>query len=216
MMELPTDYATAITKAGGLPLFLPWTRDAELQREMIELIDALLIPGGDDIDPALYGQAPHPMTKQTSPDRIAFDLAMLALAESRQMPTLGICLGCQMMNVHRRGTLHQHLPDITGGGQTILHSKPDDRMNAHDVILQPNTKLAAILGCETLVINSRHHQAIATLSHNLTASAHAPDGTIEAIEDPTLPFWLAVQWHPENLADTVHERLFYSLVNACR
>ncbi|MCL2647697.1 MAG: gamma-glutamyl-gamma-aminobutyrate hydrolase family protein [Phycisphaerales bacterium] len=218
MMEMPWDYAKAVVKAGGMPLMLPWTRDNGLRREMIELIDGLLIPGGDDLDPKLYGQEPHPMTKQTGADRVAFDLAMLSLAEARQMPTLGICLGCQIMNVHRHGTLHQHLPEVARrGGETsitLTHSKPGDRLNAHEVILQRGTKLAAVMGLEQLSANSRHHQGIAQLGHGLVAAAQASDGLIEGIEDPTLPFWMAVQWHPENLADTVHERLFEALVKA--
>jgi len=216
IMKLPEDYAKAVAKAGGMPLLLPWTRDVGLQREMIDQIDALLIPGGDDIDPKLYGQSPHPKTKQIGPDRTAFDLAMLSLAEARKLPTLGICFGCQLMNVHRGGTLHQHIPDVPRESP-LVHSKPGDRMNAHEVTLQRGSKLAAIMGggqLEKFSVNSRHHQAVASLGHELVATARASDNIIEAIEDPTLPFWLAVQWHPENLTNTLHERLFEALIKA--
>jgi putative glutamine amidotransferase len=133
------------------------------------------------------------------------------------MPVLGICLGCQVMNVARGGTLHQHLPDLPPptDAPALLHSRPGDRTNAHPLAIQPDTLLASILpDTAPLDANSRHHQAIDQIPPGLRISARAPDGTIEAIEDPAYPFWLAVQWHPENLAGSPHERLFQALVLA--
>jgi len=119
VLELPADYAARIFDAGGMAVLLPCTHDAGIRDEMIGSIDGLLVPGGCDLDPRLYGQAKHAATRLTDKDRQDFDLAMLALAEARQLPTLGICLGCQTMNVQRRGTLHQHLPELQGGRSNI-------------------------------------------------------------------------------------------------
>ena len=217
LLELPADYADAIIRAGGLPILLPITDQSDLRQEMISSIDGLLIPGGRDANPKLYGQPQHPTTKLVDPQREAFDLAMLSLAEQREMPTLGICLGSQMMNIHRGGTLHQHLPDIeASGGKAIVHSRSGDRSNFHAVALRSGSRLADALGTLTLDTNSRHHQGFARIGERLVATAHAPDGLVEAFEDPTLPFWVAVQWHPENLPGTPHEAVFRALVDACR
>jgi putative glutamine amidotransferase len=122
------------------------------------------------------------------------------------------------MNVQRQGTLHQHLPELdTPPDATPLpHRKAGDQTNAHDVVIRPNSALAGAMKLERLETNSRHHQGIAKIGHGLVATAFAPDGVVEAVEDPTMPFWVAVQWHPENLHGTPHERLFEALVAAAR
>jgi putative glutamine amidotransferase len=214
-MELPLDYVNSVLRAGGLPILLPWTHDASVREQMIDMLDGLLVPGGADLDPKLYGQTPHPATKQTARDRQDFDLAILALAERRQLPTLGICLGCQTMNVQRAGTLHQHLPDMPVEGR-LPHRTPGDRTNAHDISVRQGSHLAAALALDHLTANSRHHQGIDKVGHGLVPTAFAPDGLVEAVEDPSMPFWVAVQWHPENLAGTPHEKLFRALIEAAR
>jgi putative glutamine amidotransferase len=212
-LELSADYAASVANAGGLPLLLPFTHDAAMREEMIGMIDGLLVPGGADLDPKLYGQAKHEATVLVDKERQDFDLAMLALAESRQLPTLGICMGCQTMNVQRRGTLHQHLPELS---EELQHRKKGDRSNAHDINVRPGTHLADAMKLEKLEANSRHHQGIDKVGHGLVPAAFAPDGLVEAVEDPSMPFWVAVQWHPENLAGTPHEKLFKALVEAAR
>jgi putative glutamine amidotransferase len=214
LLELPVDYAECVHDAGGMALLLPCTHGAELRREMIDELDGLLIPGGRDIDPRLYGQEKHPRTCLMDADQQDFALALLALAEARALPTLGICLGCQAMNVQRRGTLHQHLPEVNGG--KIVHSKGGDRINAHDVEIRPATRLAEMMGAARVSANSRHHQGIDRVGHGLVACAWAPDGLVEGVEDESLPFWVGVQWHPENLGGTLHQRLFEALVKAAR
>jgi putative glutamine amidotransferase len=217
-MELPVDYVDSIIKAGGLPILLPWSKDPAVRAELLELVDGLLIPGGNDLDPHLYGEEKHPETKLTAKERQDFDFAILALAEQRQLPTLGICMGCQTMNVQRQGTLHQHLPELEKTPETadLQHRKPGDRTNAHDVAIRPQTVLAGAIKSAEVPTNSRHHQGIAKVGRGLVASAYAPDGLVEAVEDPTMPFWVAVQWHPENLFGSPHEGLFRALVEAAR
>src|SRR5436190_6560187 len=156
-LELPADYAEAVFRAGGMPVLLPYCHDAEIRAEMIASIDGLLVPGGNDLDPKLYGQAMHAATKLASKDRQDFDLAMLSLAEARQLPTLGICMGCQTMNVQRSGTLHQHLPELEATQEILPHRRPGDRSNAHEVTVRPQTQVAAALGGQSVEANSRHH-----------------------------------------------------------
>jgi putative glutamine amidotransferase len=213
-LELPADYAEQVFRAGGMPVLLPITHDPAIRQEMIAGLDGLLLPGGADLDPRLYGQPRHARTTLVDKDRQDFDFAMLALAETRRLPTLGICMGCQTMNVQRRGTLHQHLPEL--GTQTLDHRKAGDRSNAHAVEVRAGTHLAEALKLNQLEANSRHHQGIDKVGHGLVPCAFAPDGLVEAVEDPSMPFWVAVQWHPENLQGTPHERLFEALVAAAR
>ena len=130
-----------------------------------------------------------------------------------RLPTLGICRGAQTLNVVRGGTLHQHLPDVVG--DTIAHRQTKDgRVPTHPVAVAPGSRLAAVLGTTELNVNSFHHQAVARLGVGLRACAWAPDGTIEAIDDPGQPFLLAVQWHAETLRDTpMHLALFEELAS---
>jgi putative glutamine amidotransferase len=219
VLEINAHYPEAVLRAGGMPVLLPHTHDHEVRLEMIAGLDGLLIPGGDDVDPKLYGQVRSPKTHVMDSTRQDFDLAMLALAEQRNMPTLGICLGCQLMNVQRRGSLYQSIkqefPESQINHATIAGANATNSA-FHDVTLRPGTQLMAIYGKQHVETNSRHRQAIQQLGQGLVATAFASDGILEAVEDPTLHFWIAVQWHPENLVGTVHEKLFAALVNAAR
>ena len=149
--------------------------------------------------------------------RQAFDLAMLALAEQFNLPTLGICLGFQLMNVQRHGTLVQYLPDVAGAAP-INHAADPDKLLRYDARhpVQPaaGTRLAALFGTGPLMVNSTHRQGVDQLGHGLVPSACAPDGLVEAIEDPTLAFWMGVQWHPERMPAQPQLKLFQALVGA--
>ena len=215
--ELPMAYPLAIEKAGGIPMLLHHTRDSALQDAYMQVIDGLLIPGGDDLDPSLYGQPPHPKTRRLDSLRQFFDLSMLASAQSRNMPVLGICFGCQAMNVQRGGTLHQYIPDVPRDLPVAHAGNPantTDKNAWHSISITPQSHLRAILSCDQATVNSRHRQALDRLGTGLKVSAISPDGIVEAIEDSSLKFWLGVQWHAEGLDDPPHPELFKAFVAA--
>ncbi len=216
--ELPATYAQAVEKAGGLPVLLPHTADEACQRSFIEHLAGLLIPGGEDVNPALYRAPCHPRTVLMDSRRQGFDIAMLTLAETRNLPTLGVCLGCQWMNVQRGGSLHQFLPDLSRT-PSVRHAadkaNTSDRNAWHEVHIHDGTRLADILGVRTLRVNSRHRQGIDRIGRGLVPTAFAPDGLIEAIEDPALPWWIGVQWHGESLGGE-HDKLFTAFIAAAR
>ncbi len=215
--ELPMAYPLAIEKAGGIPMLLHHTRDSALQDAYMQVIDGLLIPGGDDLDPSLYGQPPHPKTRRLDSLRQFFDLSMLASAQSRNMPVLGICFGCQAMNVQRGGTLHQYIPDVPRDLPVAHAGNPantTDKNAWHSISITPQSQLRAILKCDQATVNSRHRQAIDRLGVGLTACAASADGLVEAIDDKSLRFWLGVQWHAEGLDDPPHPELFKAFLAA--
>ena len=206
-------YGTSIERAGGLPWPLPYRTDLSLIPEFVDRLDGILFSGGDDLDPALYGQTRHPNAEPIDPDRQQFELALIAEVERRRMPALGICLGCQLMNVHRGGSLHQFLPDQQRD-QPLEHRKLGDYYRRHPVTLEPGTRLAEAVGRTEISVNTRHKQSVARTGNGLRVIAKSPDGVVEAIEDPSHPFFMAVQWHPENLSDEPeHLAPFKLLVN---
>ena len=140
------------------------------------------------------------MAEAIEPDRQKFELALLAEVEKRRTPILGVCLGSQLMNVHRGGSLVQFLPDDERD-EKLEHRKMNDTSRRHPVNIQPGTILSKEVGKAEILVNTRHKQAIAKLGRGLHVNAKAPDGVIEGIEDPSMPLYLAVQWHPENLSD---------------
>ncbi len=215
--ELPAFYAGAVEKAGGIPVLLPHTANPAMQAAYMDMIDGLLIPGGNDLDPALYGQAPHLTLRPLDLLRQKFDLAMLALAQERNMPTLGICLGCQAMNVQRGGSLHQYLPELQRANPLAHAANPADSTDKnvwHNVSLVRQSRMRAILKSDDVVVNSRHRQAVDRLGTGLAMCATSPDGVIEAIEDDSLKFWIGVQWHAETLTESPHGELFNAFVAA--
>jgi putative glutamine amidotransferase len=204
---LPFDYARAIEKAGGLPFAIPYKASHDLIPHYVDLCDDILFSGGNDIDPALYGEDWHPKAARIDPDRQNFELALLAEVERRRTPVLGVCLGSQVMNVHRGGSLVQFLPDHSRD-DALEHRKGDTPGgHRHAVKIEPGTILATAIGKGEIVANTRHKQAVNKLGRGLRANAYAPDGVIEGIEDPSMPLYLAVQWHPENLASDQPEHL---------
>jgi len=213
---LKYDYATAVEKAGGLPFPLPFMTDLSLIPEIVDHLDGVIFSGGDDLDPALYGETRHPKAEPVDPHRQKFELALMAEVEKRRTPALGICLGSQLMNVYRGGSLTQFLPDRQIA-DPIEHRKLTKVDPRHPVQLEPGTGVANLLGKTDVLANSSHKQAVQRIGHGLRVIATSPDGVIEGVEDPTFPLFLGVQWHPERLhAEPDHLALFKLLVEKAK
>lgn len=188
-------YVESLRTAGALPVLIP--PQPENAAELLSELDGIVLAGGYDCDPSIYGEEPHPTIEPMDPRRQSNELSLARLARERGVPTLGICLGLQVMNVAAGGTL---LQDIDSQVQTeIRHaSEPEDRAR-HDVIVEKETRLGEIIGGGELNVNSSHHQAVGQVGEGLRVTAHAPDGIVEGLEDPRHPFYVGVQWHPEDM-----------------
>jgi putative glutamine amidotransferase len=205
-MLLARNYVDAVQRAGGLALMLPPdARSAEAPGEVLDLIDGLMLVGGADIDPAVYGQAAHEQTVDTVPERDVFEIALVNAAIERDLPVLGICRGMQLINVARGGTLLQHLPEHLGHGEHLRSTGTFDGAD-HDVSLLAGSLAARAAGETEHATKSHHHQGIDRLGEGLRVSGYATlDGFAEAIEMDPSPdagpsarrFVLGVQWHPE-------------------
>jgi len=208
---LPAVYFQGVTAAGGVAVLLPpQPVDAEIADRVLDGLDGLLITGGKDIDPAAYGQEPHPSTDQPGGQRDAWEFGLLHAALERQLPVLGICRGAQVLNVALGGTLHQHLPDVIGHSG---HRAGNAEFSTLPVRTVAGTRLAALVG-ESVDARCYHHQSIADLGEGLVVSGWDADGVIEALELPGQSFALAVQWHPEESLDDL--RLFSAIVEAAQ
>ena len=216
VISMGAAYTDAIERAGGTPLLLPPTRSAALARDLVERVDGLLVPGGADISPSRYGQRKHKTHSPLHPRREESWFQALAAADQRPIPIMGICLGCQVLNVGRGGTLIQDVP--SQWPEAMGHSRGQgEKRRLHHVLVESGTRLASIVGEGKLEVNSSHHQAIDRPGRGLVVSARATDGVIEAAEDPAHPFYLAIQWHPEGIAARKkHLALFEALVNAAQ
>ncbi len=213
------NYVRSVIAAGGLPVIITPELDPVCAVELFGECDALLLTGGEDVDPVRYGATPHPKLGDTSADRDSNEIALIADARARDLPILGICRGIQILNVACGGTLVQDLASERPSDVMHAHTGARD-LRSHPIAVQPGTRLAAILGAEHFDANSLHHQAVDVLGSGLVATAHAPDGVIEAVESGNAKEWLvAVQWHPEELAlqpDAADLKLFTALISAAR
>ena len=202
---VPLAYVRAVERSGGRPLLVPPSEEGV--DETLGAIDALVVSGGEDVDPAAYGAERHPETKVVRPDRDRGELALLEAALARNMPVLAICRGMEILNVARGGDLVQHLPDVVGHDG---HRHTPGVFADHHVELAPGSRLRAIVR-DRSPVKSHHHQALGRLGGGLVDVAWAEDGTVEAIEDPSRRFTLGVLWHPEEGEDLA---LFAALVEA--
>lgn len=198
-------YVEAVNESGGRALLIP---PDSLGADIVDVLDGLVLSGGSDIDPALYGATPHPMTTGVCRERDDAELALFAAALRADLPTLGVCRGGQLMAVGAGGSLHQHLPDMLGSNE---HRPEPGVYGLHGAEFAADSMVAKVLG-EHMKVNSYHHQAIADPGL-FTVTGWADDDTVETIEDPTKRFMLGVQWHPEVTED---RRLFAALADAAR
>ena len=189
-------YLEGLEQAGAIPIVLPLPEDLDDLPQLVSLCDGLLFTGGQDVSPALYGEAPKPTCGEVCPARDRMEQTLLHLALERDLPVLGICRGIQFLNAVLGGTLYQDLP-TEYPFQTQHHMPPPYDRAVHTVTLQPGTPLAELLGTEHIGVNSYHHQAVKTLAPCLTEMAWSEDGLIEAVCLPGKRFVWAVQWHPE-------------------
>ena len=212
--SLPAPYVDAVRRAGGVPLLLP--PGESHQDELFDMLDGLILTGGGDLDPALYGGAAHPTIYMVDPERDRSEIALVKQSLASGLPTFGICRGSQVINVALGGTLVAHLPDRVG--EAVPHRLPPREPTAHPVKVESESRLAEMLSRTEFDAPSWHHQAVLRLASGLRAVAAAPDGTIEAVEMPGHPWLIGVQWHPELAADKepLHQKLFNELVGAAR
>ena len=193
----PASYVQAVQRAGGRPiLLLPDPEDAEDPNGVLDLLDALILTGGaGDVNPALYGEEPHPETGPIQDERDAYELALARAAPERGIPTLGICRGMEVLNVVYGGSIEQHLPDMLGHEE---HRHTPGTYADHKVRLAPGSLAARAAGSESTPVKSHHHQGIKEVGSGLEVTGWAAeDDAVEALEDPSCPFVLGVLWHPE-------------------
>lgn len=202
---VPLGYVDAVAAAGGRPIILPPLPSAVA--ETLDALDALILCGGPDLDPTLYGQRPVPATTAVTPGRDAAELALLRAALQLELPVLGICRGMQLINVAHGGSLVQHLPDAVGHEG---HRARPGHFDVHPVTVDPASRVGAILGSQAQVC-SGHHQGLDEIGARLRAVGWADDGSVEAVEAPEREFLLGVLWHPEEGQD---RGLFAALVAA--
>ena len=228
--RLARNYTDSVIEAGGLPVIVPLTRETDVLDAIVAQADGLLLTGGNDLAATLYrdaldrlGEADDAAEKlivDPTPLRDEVELHLLAQAEARLMPVLGICRGMQIMNAAHGGTLFcdipaQHAPEP--GTLAITHNEYMDGRIAHEVDVAPGSLLERALGPGRVGVNSLHHQTVRTLAERFSCVARATDGVVEALEDPTYPFMLGVQWHPEYFCSKPPMRgIFDAIVDAAR
>jgi putative glutamine amidotransferase len=212
------DYLEAVKRTGGEPVELDYQRDDP--KDVASRSEGLLLTGGGDVDPRLYGEEPHPTFQASEEGRDEYELALIRTAAATEIPIFAICRGMQMLNVALGGTLIQDIPSMVNGA--AHHSVPEPRYHiAHEVWIAKGSLLATLmaekLDGDTCQVNSRHHQAVKDVAPGWEVTGTAPDGVIEAIEQSGQPFRIAVQWHPENFWRTGEFRpLFEAFVEAAR
>jgi putative glutamine amidotransferase len=204
---IPLSYVRAVEHAGGRALIVPPSEDG--LEETLGALDGLILSGGGDLDPGLYGAEAHPETDTPRAERDQAELRLLQAALQRDMPVLAVCRGSQLLNVARGGDLVQHLPDQLGHER---HKHEPGQFSDHGVRLDPDSRVGALLG-EHAPVKSHHHQGYGRLGDGLREAGWADDGTVEALEDPERRFAVGVLWHPEEGEDFA---LFRALVDEAR
>ncbi|PTX65035.1 putative glutamine amidotransferase [Melghirimyces profundicolus] len=216
LFTLKRDNSDAVLEAGGVPFLLPHTRDPEVIRRMAEQMDGLLLTGGDDIDPSLFGEEPQIGLGEVEPERDRMEIALSRKMVEAGKPVLALCRGCQILSIALGGDMYQDLFSQREGLIQHVQRGPRD-YPSHSITIQKGSLLEKIAGSNRLRVNSFHHQAVRNIPEGYTVSATAPDGVVEAFEADGERFVLGLQWHPENLyrKDDFARRIFRAFVEAC-
>jgi putative glutamine amidotransferase len=217
--KLP-DYEESVRRAGGQPRLLDYTADRPA--DVVKGVGGILLAGGNDVLPSLYGESAHETFEAAEAGRDEYEIELVRRAKDADLPLFAICRGVQLLNVAHGGSLIQDIPSqLTAAIEHKLAMPPHQSFDlAHEIWIEKDSRLAALLrerleGGDSLEVNSRHHQALKALGEGLVTTATAPDGVIESVEDPNRRFWLGVQWHPENFYRTGEFRaLFEGFVKA--
>jgi putative glutamine amidotransferase len=212
-------YLRAVLRTGAAPLLIPHITDGRLLRAIYDRLDGLLLPGGEDVAPARYGESAHEKCGMPSPERDETELRLASWAVAEGKPLLAICRGIQVLNVALGGSLYQDIQaQIPGAAKHDWYPGHPRDTRAHGVVCTEGSRLVDIVGSTSLAVNSLHHQALKELAPTLQIAARAPDGIVEAVEVAGHPFALGVQWHPEELAeeDALAQGLFDAFVEASR
>lgn len=200
-MRTNVAYVRALDGAGLVPIILP-PLDAAHAARVLDAVSGLVLTGGEDVAPHRFGEPPHPALGTVNETRDGWEIALIAEARERQIPTLAICRGIQVLNVALGGTLIQDIPSQCPGA--LPHASAQDRgARVHEVTVEAHSRLANVLGAKELTVNSAHHQSVGRPAAGLRVSARAPDGIVEGAEWERDDWWaLGVQWHPEELVQT--------------
>jgi putative glutamine amidotransferase len=215
-LYLNEEYVHAIIQSGGTPLILPSISELDTIHAYVNMMDGLLLTGGNDVNPLLYGEEPSEKLNDTLPERDHFEISLIKATLEQKKPILGICRGLQILNVVLGGTLYQDISSEAPGHLIQHRQSSREHIGTHTVEIQRNSKLHEIFGTDSLITNSFHHQAIKKLAPCLDPTIKSKDGIIEGVEMAGPDFLVAVQWHPECMvkADSQMLKIFVHFVKA--
>jgi putative glutamine amidotransferase len=201
-VRLTAAYVTALESAGLIPLIVPPLSSANAAAAVLDSVAGLVLTGGEDVDPARYGEKRHEKVRSVNAARDATEAALIQAARERGTPVLAICRGIQILNVALGGTLVQDIPSQCDGG--IAHDDEGPRdSRSHEISIEPGSLIAKAIGTEHCTVNSFHHQSVKRVADGMRVTARSPDGIIEGIESTSDDWWvMAVQWHPEEMTDS--------------
>ena len=201
-VRLTAAYVTALERAGLIPLIVPPLSGEDAAASVLDSVSGLVLTGGEDVDPARYGEQRHEKVRTVNVARDATEAALVEEARARGTPVLAICRGIQILNVALGGTLVQDIPSQCG--TDIDHDEEGARNSrTHEVTIEPDSLIARAVGTEHLSVNSFHHQSVKRVADGMRVTARSPDGVIEGIESSDDDWWvMAVQWHPEEMTDS--------------
>ena len=201
-VRLTAAYVTALENAGLVPLIVPPLSSANAAASVLSSVSGLVLTGGEDVDPARYGEQRHEKVRSVNPARDATEAALIQEAKTRQMPVLAICRGIQILNVALGGTLIQDIPSEIA--TSISHDDEGARdSRSHEISVEPGSLIATAIGTEHATVNSFHHQSVQRVADGMRITARSPDGIIEGIESTDRNWWvMGVQWHPEEMTES--------------